>query len=247
MLRRLTLAGSLGAAGLGSAALYERDEGVRRSVAFWSRALPVYAHYRWLQYVELPACAVPLDSAESERRFNVLHELYAPRVEALALEMRGFYVKGAQLVSTRDDILPDAHLRWCKRMQAEVPTPFPPDEARRVVEAAMGGPEGFASTFSEWGAEPIGAASIGVVHRARLADGREVAVKVMAPGIEKKFRSDIGTVKRFCKLAMPQHVSALDEIEKQFFTEFGARAARRSARTQKYCLSVASLRAAAAD
>jgi aarF domain-containing kinase len=173
---------------------------------------------------------VALDSAESERRFDVLHELYAPRVEALALEMRGFYVKGAQLVSTRDDILPPAHLRWCKRMQAEVPTPFPPDEARRVVEAAMGGPEAFASTFSEWSSEPIGAASIGVVHRARLAaDGREVAVKVMAPGIEQKFRSDIGTVKTFCQLAMPQHVSALDEIEKQFFTEFGARRALRDA------------------
>ena len=53
-----------------------------------------------------------------------------------------------------------------------------------------------------------------------------VAVKVMAPGIEAKFRSDIATVKRFCKLAMPQHVSALDEIEKQFFSEFGPRRAR---------------------
>jgi len=130
-------------------------------------------------------------------------------------------LKGAQICSTRDDLVPDAHMRWCKRMQAEVPTPFAPGESRRVVEDALGGPTEFARTFSEWEDVPLGAASIGVVHRARLAEtGELVAVKVMMPGIERKFRSDIGTVKRFCQLAMPQHVSALDEVEAQFFTEF---------------------------
>ncbi|RYG94651.1 hypothetical protein EON65_57165 [archaeon] len=42
----------------------------------------------------------------------------------------------------------------------------------------------------------------------------------MVPGIETKFRSDIRTLKSFCELAMPQHVSAFDEIEKQFCSEF---------------------------
>lgn len=217
LLGRLALGAGVGGAGL----LAYRDEGVRRSLTFWSQALPVYAHYRFLQYVELPVRGVHLSSPESERRYDQLHEMYAPRVEALALALRGFYLKGAQIVSTRDDILPEAHLRWCKRMQSEVPTPFPPGESRRVVEEALGGAKAFGRTFSHWQDEPLGAASIGVVHRARLArDGREVAVKVMMPGIEAKFRSDIGTVKRFCRLAMPQHVSALDEIEAQFFTEF---------------------------
>ncbi|KAG8469557.1 hypothetical protein KFE25_006012 [Diacronema lutheri] len=219
LLGRLALGATAGVGGM--AALASQDEGVRRSLTFWSRALPIYAHYRWLQYVELPLRGVDLASAESERRYNELHERYAPRVEKLALELRGFYVKGAQIVSMREDILPEAHLRWCKRMQAEVPTPFAPDESRRVVEEALGGAEAFARTFLHWDDEPLGAASIGVVHRARLArDGREVAVKVMMPGIERKFRSDIGTVKRFCQLAMPQHVSALDEVEAQFFSEF---------------------------
>lgn len=218
------LIGTLGvAAGLGGAGAfaYQQDEGVRRSVAFWSRALPIYAHYRYLQYVELPLRGIDILSEQSEQRYNELHEQYAPKVEALALELRGFYLKGAQLVSTRDDILPPPYLSFCKRMQSEVPTPFAPDESRRVVERALGGAEAFARTFSRWEDEPMGAASIGVVHRATLArDGREVAVKVMMPGIERKFRSDITTVKRFCRLAMPQHVSALDEIEAQFFSEF---------------------------
>jgi aarF domain-containing kinase len=47
-----------------------------------------------------------------------------------------------------------------------------------------------------------------------------VAVKFQNPGIEKKFRADIKTLKSFAELAMPQHVSAFKEIEKQFTTEF---------------------------
>lgn len=38
--------------------------------------------------------------------------------------------------------------------------------------------------------------------------------------MEPKFRADIQTIKSFCRLAMPQHVTAMDEIEKQFCTEF---------------------------
>jgi predicted unusual protein kinase regulating ubiquinone biosynthesis (AarF/ABC1/UbiB family) len=48
--------------------------------------------------------------------------------------------------------------------------------------------------------------------------GQAVAVKLLVPGIEERFRSDIKTFKRFCELAMPQHVSAFAEIEKQFLT-----------------------------
>lgn len=47
-----------------------------------------------------------------------------------------------------------------------------------------------------------------------------VAVKFQNPGIEKKFRADIATLKSFAELAMPQHASAFREIEKQFTTEF---------------------------
>lgn len=219
-LTRAALGTTAGVAGVAFVA-YEQDEGVRRSMIFWSRVLPIYAHYRWLQYVELPARGIDNSSDECMRAYDVLHERYAPIVERSALELRGFYLKAAQLVSTRDDFVPPAYLVWCKRMQAEVPTPFRPGEGRRIVEKALGGAEEFARTFAHWEEQPCGSASIGVVHRARLAgDGREVAVKVMMPGIESKFRSDLGTIRRFCALAMPQHVSGLDEIDAQFFTEF---------------------------
>lgn len=57
------------------------------------------------------------------------------------------------------------------------------------------------------------------MHKAVLRKNKEVvAVKILVPGIEQRFRSDIGTLRAFCKLAMPQHVSGFAEIEKQFLT-----------------------------
>ncbi|KAL7450588.1 hypothetical protein ACHAWC_002490 [Mediolabrus comicus] len=73
-------------------------------------------------------------------------------------------------------------------------------------------------TFEE---TPIGAASIGQVHRATLKrDGSRVVVKVMYPGVENIFRGDVRTIKMFCEVAQPVHVPPLIEIEKQFMTEF---------------------------
>jgi len=77
------------------------------------------------------------------------------------------------------------------------------EEVRGFVEAALG--KSIDSVFSEFHDEAIGAASIGQVHRARLAStGDEVAVKVMYPEAEALFRSDITIIKNFCSLAQPQ-------------------------------------------
>jgi aarF domain-containing kinase len=122
-------------------------------------------------------------------------------------------------------------------------------QAREIVERELGRP--VEEVFATWEEEPFSAASIGQVHRATLHDGRRVAVKVfpppllkhvivpvscvlhplsplattqvMYPGIESMFRHDLATLKRFCALAQPQHLPALDEIERQFLTEFDYR------------------------
>jgi len=172
------------------------DEGSRRSVEFWSTAFPIYLHYRWVEWRMTNA-----PSREAEAEFDRLHDQYAPVAEALTLKMKGFYLKNAQT------------------MQDEVPTSLEPGQARRIVEESTG--RKFEDIFSEFDDEPCGSASIGQVHRARLrSTGQEVAIKVQAPGIEQKFRADIKTIKDFVRLAMPQHLTPMDEIEKQFVTEF---------------------------
>jgi len=70
---------------------------------------------------------------------------------------------------------------------------------------------------------PLGAASIGQVHRAKLRTGEEVVIKIQYPNVKELFKTDIATIKAFCRLAQPVHLPMLDEIEKQFMTEFDYR------------------------
>lgn len=206
------------ATGAGFGYRYATDEGTRRSVLFWGRAFPIYLHYRRVQ-----KGMEGRPNEESDAAFNALHDEYAPVVKELVLELRGFYLKLAQTISTVDYFLPKQYLAWCKEMQDQAPAVLGPAEVRAAVVASMG-LERLDDVFSEFDDVPVGAASIGQVHRARLkANGQEVAVKVQAPGIERKFRSDISTVTDFVKIAMPQHVEPMKEIEAQFDTEFDYR------------------------
>ena len=65
---------------------------------------------------------------------------YAPIASQLTLELKGMYLKNAQMVSTRDEFLPEQYMEFCKRMQDQVPTEFAPGQARRIVESELGKP-----------------------------------------------------------------------------------------------------------
>ena len=98
------------------------------------------------------------------------------------------YIKFGQILSTRPDIVGDEMATQLKYLQDKLP-PFDTAIAKRMIEEELQIP--VAQAFSEF-SEPVAAASIAQVHRARLADtGREVAVKVLRPGIERAFRKDI--------------------------------------------------------
>ncbi|GAB5037507.1 glycoside hydrolase [Nannochloropsis oceanica] len=94
--------GALFALGMGGAAgtyRYQTDEGTRRSVYFWSRAFPIYLHYR---YVKSQVQHLP--EAEQEEAYKPLHEKYAPTAVDIVLHLKGFYIKIAQVGSTRADL-----------------------------------------------------------------------------------------------------------------------------------------------
>jgi ubiquinone biosynthesis protein len=98
------------------------------------------------------------------------------------------YIKFGQILSTRPDVVGNELAMQLRVLQDKLP-PFPTAEAKRTVERELDvRVEDLFSDFSE----PVAAASIAQVHRARLADtGEDVAVKVLRPGIEKAFRKDI--------------------------------------------------------
>jgi ubiquinone biosynthesis protein len=98
------------------------------------------------------------------------------------------YIKFGQILSTRPDVVGEELAEQLKYLQDQLP-PFPSDIAKRMIEAELEVP--VAQAFSEF-SEPVAAASIAQVHRARLAEtGEEVAVKVLRPDIERAFRRDI--------------------------------------------------------
>ena len=98
------------------------------------------------------------------------------------------YIKFGQILSTRPDVVGDDLALQLRILQDKLP-PFDTEIAKRAVESELDMP--VEQIFSEF-SEPVAAASIAQVHKARLRDtGEDVAVKVLRPGIEAAFRRDI--------------------------------------------------------
>ncbi|MBI3376161.1 MAG: ubiquinone biosynthesis regulatory protein kinase UbiB [Betaproteobacteria bacterium] len=122
-------------------------------------------------------------------------ELIAPRAERLrrALEVLGpIFVKFGQVLSTRRDLLPADIADELAKLQDRVP-PFPPEQAMAEIERSMG--RRIDEVFVEFERDAVASASIAQVHFALLRDGtpggREVAVKVLRPGVEEAIAHDV--------------------------------------------------------
>jgi ubiquinone biosynthesis protein len=98
------------------------------------------------------------------------------------------YIKFGQVLSTRPDVVGDELAVQLRVLQDKLP-PFSIEEAKAEVERELGLPVD--QLFSEF-SEPVAAASIAQVHRAKIAEtGEDVAVKVLRPNIERAFRKDV--------------------------------------------------------
>jgi predicted unusual protein kinase regulating ubiquinone biosynthesis (AarF/ABC1/UbiB family) len=106
--------------------------------------------------------------------------------------LRGVAAKIGQMASYIDGIVPEAQREHYELAMRGLRAAAPQSSSSAivaVVEAELGAP--IERLFRDWEAEPFASASIGQVHRARLADGRAVAVKVQHPGIELAIDADL--------------------------------------------------------
>jgi predicted unusual protein kinase regulating ubiquinone biosynthesis (AarF/ABC1/UbiB family) len=141
-----------------------------------------YAAHRVRRAAAPPDARAELD-AEHQMRTTA-------QVVATLGQMKGALMKIGQMVSYLDEGMPEPVREALASLQQDAP-PMAPELSARVVEAELGArPE---RVFAVWDPKPIAAASIGQVHRARLHDGRDVAVKVQYPGVDDAIRADLTT------------------------------------------------------
>ena len=141
-----------------------------------------------------PAARLPLALARLIARRN------ANGLAAAMARLGPSYVKLGQFLATRADIIGPAAVRQLELLQDRM-APFGRDAAVAQIEAAFG--KKLDEVFVEFG-EPVAAASVAQVHRATVQEGavrREVAVKVIRPGVEKRFARDLSDMYFAARLA----------------------------------------------
>jgi predicted unusual protein kinase regulating ubiquinone biosynthesis (AarF/ABC1/UbiB family) len=152
-------------------------------------------------------------SVEIQRRF-------AERFVRVAMRFRGALIKIGQVASLRIDVVPEEVTDELARLQDRV-EPHPFEEIAAQIESELGRP--LEAVFPSFDRTPIASASLGQVHRARDAQGRDLAVKVLYPGIERQVAVDIAATRiglwLFDWLVVPDLMQVYRELRRTILGE----------------------------
>ena len=140
------------------------------------------------------------------------------KVRLMLQELGPTYVKMGQIISSRAEVLPAEWMHELNKLQSNVP-PFASEEVREIITEELGdAPERLYQAFNP---TPFAAASTAQVHRAELADGTKVVVKVQRPGIRKQMKADIGVMGSLSNVLERRSQYARDIALPGMIREFG--------------------------
>jgi len=163
---------------------------------------------------------------------QVTREPQAVRLRKAMESLGPTFIKLAQVLSTRPDLIPEEWAKEFAKLQSDVP-PETPENMRRHIRAQFGADAD--ELFDSIEYESMAAASIAQAHRATLQDGTEVLLKVLRPGVEEELDADIEILralagfveKRFADLGYSP-TQVLEQFERQVRREIDLRLELRS-------------------
>ena len=165
----------------------------------------VLARYGFADMARRAGLAGALERAGTALHWTAASELArleAPeRVRRALQDLGPVFIKLGQLLATRVDLFPPAWIAEFEKLQDQAPPSDPAAVRAQLVEALGAPPE---EVFRDFDPQPIAGGSIAQVHRARLADGTPVAVKLRRPGIETLVEADLSLLARVAHLAETQ-------------------------------------------
>ncbi|MBI5027023.1 MAG: AarF/ABC1/UbiB kinase family protein [Nitrospirae bacterium] len=112
-------------------------------------------------------------------------------------ELGPSFIKLAQILSARPDLITKAYADEFKKLLDEVP-PFPSEKAKKIIEEELKTP--IKEMFADFEDSPVAAASIAQVHKATLREGDKVIVKVQRPEIRELIETDISILNVIARL-----------------------------------------------
>lgn len=110
------------------------------------------------------------------------------RIRMAAEELGPTFIKLAQVLSNRPDMLPEGLIKEFEKLQDNVP-PFEFEKVKAIIKLETG--QEIDEVFDYFSEKPLASASIGQVHRARLKTGEEVVIKIQRPDIEETIEQDL--------------------------------------------------------
>ncbi len=159
----------------------------RRAIKIGGLASQVGSSYLWAS-LRRPF----LNAGRCDQELLDTHLKNAKRIVASSQQLRGAFMKLIQMLSTRGDLLPIEALDILKITQSSVP-PMDYKLISQQLRRELGKPP--EQLFVHFERDAFAAASLGQVHRARLKDGSEVAVKIQYPGIDQTVEQDLSNLK----------------------------------------------------